>query len=308
MDFREPLYIETLAKYKSVTRAAEILGISQPTLSRCIIAAEERYGVRLFERLGKQLILTHAGQEYIKKGHEILSLGYQLQDMMRDLSNRDGGHIAVAITPSRGRYVLPNILPEFRMRYPDCEIEIYEGDVCQVEQLLEEGTANVGLFLRDPKREEYPKLKMEEICTEQVLLCVGRDSPYPAMGQWRKGFHYPWIDLNRLKGETFLVNSSSMRMGPLSHELFEQYDFRPKMIRTSDLDLNINLAAQGFGVCFCIEISADYCYSVHKPVFLSVGQTPQSFSFVAATHKDAYFSEQVNGLIHIVRQIFSKKR
>lgn len=138
--------------------------------------------MRLFERLGKQLILTHAGQEYIKKGHEILSLGYQLQDMMQDLSNRDGGHIAIAITPSRGRYVLPNILPEFRMRYPDCEIEIYEGDVCQVEQLLEEGTANVGLFLRDPKREEYPKLKMEEICTEQVLLCVGRDSPYPAHG------------------------------------------------------------------------------------------------------------------------------
>lgn len=304
MDLRELRYISALAKHGSVTRAAEELGITQPTLSRFLLAAEERYGVRLFERIGKRLVITPSGREFVRRSQEILRLGQQLEDRMADLASRDGGHISLAITPSRAKHVLPNILPDFHAKYPDHEIEIHEGSVLEVTRMLEEGLVNLGLF--NIRGGGYPNLVLEEVCTEEILLCVGRDSPYPAMAQWRKGFHYPWIDLSRLGGEIFLASHGSFIIGPVNKELLEYYDISPYIITTADLDLNISLAANGFGVCFCTEINADFCYIKKPPAFLSIGPEPVRVTFVAAYHKDSYLSEAARELIRITKRVFSK--
>ena len=308
MDLREPAYIAALARHKSITRAAEELGVSQPSLSRFLSATEKRYGIRFFDRIGKKLAITPAGREYFRRSQEILSLSQQLQDCIRDLASRDGGQVSVAITPSRGRYVLPNILPAFHNRFPDCQVEIHEGNVREVAEMLESGLVNVGLFLFDGENDPRPSLRLEEICQEEILLCVSRSSPYPAMGQWRKGFRHPWIDIRKLNGEIVLATSDSMRISSIQHKLLAEHEIHPYTITTSDLDLNISLAAHGFGVCFCTEICADYCYTVTRPFFLSVGETPARFSFVAAYHKDAYLPEAARVLIDITKRVFSKDR
>ena len=303
MDFRELQYISALAKHRSVTRAAEELGISQPSLSRFLQGMEERHGVLFFQRIGKRLVPTPAGQEFVRRSQEILRLGQQLQDRMLDLASRDGGHVSIAITPSRGRYVLPNILPDFHAKFPDCEVELREGSVQEVARMLEEGEVNLGLFnVRDG---DYPDLVLEEIRKEEILLCVGKDSPWPAMAKWRRGFHYPWIDLSLLGREIFLASHRSFVIGPLNEELLRYYGIAPYTITTSDLDLNISLAANGFGVCFCTEICADFCYVKKPPVFLSMGPEPVEVTFVAAWHKDAYLPEPARELVRITHRIFS---
>lgn len=97
-----------------------------------------------------------------------------------------------------------------------------------------------------------------------------------------------------------------MRIGPVYKALLDDYGMHPYTITTSDLDLNISLAANGFGVCFCTEINADFCYIKKPPAFLSIGPEPVRVTFVAAYHKDSYLSEAARELIRITKRVFSK--
>ena len=85
MDLREQEYVVALAKHKSITKAAEELFITQPTLSIFISRLEERMGIRLFERIGKRFIPTYAGESYLKNARQMLVLENQFHAELSDL-------------------------------------------------------------------------------------------------------------------------------------------------------------------------------------------------------------------------------
>lgn len=80
------------------------------------------------------------------------------------------------------------------------------------------------------------------------------------------------------------------------------------MLRTSNIDGNINLAAQGMGVTFATELCVHYCNPTRKPVYLSIGKTPLFNRFVAAYHKDSYLSDATRELIQITKEVFGNDR
>ena len=77
MDLREQEYVTVLAKYGNITKAAEALYVSQPTLSIFIKRLEERMGIKLFQYIGKKMILTPAGELYVKRAKELLIIQNQ---------------------------------------------------------------------------------------------------------------------------------------------------------------------------------------------------------------------------------------
>lgn len=91
MDFRELSYITAIAKYQNITKAAESLYISQPTLSKFLKALEEDIGLKLFRRLGNRYVLTHAGECYLQKAEQILQLKNELDLELADIMKRDVG-------------------------------------------------------------------------------------------------------------------------------------------------------------------------------------------------------------------------
>lgn len=99
MDFRELNYILAIEKYQNITKAAESLYISQPTLSKFLITLESNLGQKLFRKLGNRYVLTYAGEQYVKTAKEILRLKSNLDIQLADILKRDVGILNVAFSP-----------------------------------------------------------------------------------------------------------------------------------------------------------------------------------------------------------------
>lgn len=107
----EFLYITTIAKYKSISKSAQKLYISQPSLSQCLSTVEERIGTKLFIRSQKGLTLTYAGEEYCKMATDILQIYNDFENSITQLNEMKRGRITFGITNFLGPLHLPSVLP-----------------------------------------------------------------------------------------------------------------------------------------------------------------------------------------------------
>lgn len=101
-DLREQKYIVEIAKVQGVAKAAENLFISQPALSKFLSRTEELYGIQLFERVGKKMIPTYAGEQYLKYAKQIIELDRNFQEQIADIKTMKSGYLAIGSTPGRG--------------------------------------------------------------------------------------------------------------------------------------------------------------------------------------------------------------
>ena len=85
IDFKELTYVVAIAKYQNITKAAESLYITQPTLSKFLQTLEKNLGQKLFRKLGNRFLLTYAGERYVSKAIEILNLKKELDQEMGDV-------------------------------------------------------------------------------------------------------------------------------------------------------------------------------------------------------------------------------
>ena len=99
MNLKEQEYVCALAENGTITAAAKELFISQPALSIYINNLEKSLGVRLFERVGKQFILTYAGEQYVEKAKLILQLSHELDEKLKDITGNYSGRIRIGAAP-----------------------------------------------------------------------------------------------------------------------------------------------------------------------------------------------------------------
>ena len=114
MSFRELEYIMGIEKYHNITKAAEAMFISQPTLSKFLQSYEKELGLRLFERSGNRYYLTYAGERYVAKATEILNLKKEMDQELNDIIKNNYGSLKIAFPTMRGTYMLPCTLPIFK--------------------------------------------------------------------------------------------------------------------------------------------------------------------------------------------------
>lgn len=302
MYLKEMEYILAIERYRTIYRAAEELGITQPSLSRFLQGLERELGIKLFERSGKRLVLTYAGKQYIQLARQMIQLNQRLEDTMLDIVQQGGGHISVGVTPARGRYVLPNVLPALREKYPGCHIQVMESGTPQLEQALREGIVDLVVFtVSGPYSQEF---RYEYVSTEEVVLCMERDSPYAKRGVWRRGYRFPWINLKELEHELFILVSTSMRTGQVAEQMLEEAGIHPEMMSVTNVETAISMAAQGMGVCFCTDMCSRFFETRFTPVYLSTGKHPVNWDFVVATRREGAPTKVAEEFIKITKEVF----
>ena len=199
MDRREIEYVIVIAQEKTLSKAAERLFVSQPALSRFLLKLEDELGLPLFERKKRQLIPTYAGELYLETARNILQLQQKLEKDLSMLKEINHGKLSIGITPGRGHTVLPRILPDFRKRFPDYELQIYEEDVETLERMLSEGTIEIAFFTMSEKsRLSQNRFCCELISQEEIVLCAPKNGHYELLSKNEPGRKYPWIDLKYL--------------------------------------------------------------------------------------------------------------
>jgi DNA-binding transcriptional LysR family regulator len=119
----------------SYSAAAERLHMSQPAVSQHIRTLESQLdNVRLFRRVGQQMLPTHAGEELVDSAREMLALAARAEENIRALRGQVSGRVTIGCTPSSGERVLPPLLTSFRSRFPAISVAV---TMAPLETLLE---------------------------------------------------------------------------------------------------------------------------------------------------------------------------
>ncbi len=129
-----------------MTRAAEKLGLTQSAVSAAVAALEARHDVRLFDRMGRRIVLTEAGQLFVREAQAVLSRAETAALVLEDLSSRPRGRLRVHASQTVASYWLPARLVALHDRYPGIAAKMVVGNTAGVADAVHEGIADMGLI------------------------------------------------------------------------------------------------------------------------------------------------------------------
>lgn len=166
-------YFRAVCKCDSVSRAAEMLNISQPSVSNAVLHLEKEFGVTLFDRRRKRLTLTREGQQMLSLAEDLLGRADDLQRTMKTLGSEDKV-LRLGVPPMVGSLVLPALFSRaFRER--GLRIHIVEGDRTDLKALLMDGQIDMAFL---PHTDALgTDLQAELITVLENVCCVSKDHP-----------------------------------------------------------------------------------------------------------------------------------
>ena len=136
MNLRHLLYFKTIVERKSIAAASEALHIAQPPLSQHLKALEADYGLQLFERQGRGLLVTEAGQHLYRRACELLNLADEIDGEMRGLAQGVSGKVSIG-TVTSGAAFLARVVGQLREQLPGVLFSIYHAEPAVLEDMLQ---------------------------------------------------------------------------------------------------------------------------------------------------------------------------
>ncbi len=147
MNLRHVRTFVTVAELGTVSKAALHLRIAQPALSRQIGDLEEELGLKLFDRVGRRLLLTGKGEELLGDCRGLLNYAAGIGERAQDLRRGDVGVLKVAATPLHIEGVFSRFLHRYAERYPNVQVRVSEGSGLEILAMLERGEIHLGQML-----------------------------------------------------------------------------------------------------------------------------------------------------------------
>src|SRR5215831_3005746 len=139
-------YLVALADTRHFGRAAERSFVSQPTLSAQLKKLEDYLGVQLIERAPKRVQLTAAGEEIVERARRILDSSEEIVELARGHRDPLAGRLRLALLPTIGPYLLPNVAARLRKQLPRLELMLYEYQTDPMLEKLHSGEIDVGIL------------------------------------------------------------------------------------------------------------------------------------------------------------------
>lgn len=298
-ELKEQKYIIEIAKTKGIAKAAENLFISQPALSQFLMRTEEMYGIQLFERIGKKMIPTYAGEEYLKCAKQILELDQSFRDQIADIQTLKSGYLAIGSTFGRGKDIFPQILPRFYEKYPQFELRVYQENAVRLEEMLRNGDIQVAMMTAEEGEVKSKDFHVEELATEEICLIASKDRKLQGVRKY--GFRYPWLDVRQFETEMFLMLNKGSRLRFVADKVLKNYAMTPKIMEFSSIDTIWQLISQNFGIAFASDFNAPPVEGVDM---FSIGSRPVTWKFIILTRVGGYVSAPVQYMIDITKQIY----
>ena len=174
MDFDHLITFLEIAKQGSFSRAGQKLYRSQPAVSAQIRQLEQEYGQKLFDRVGKSVRLTVAGETLQEFAGRLLILRNESLRAVADQAATPRGTLAVGANEATCLYVLPEIFGEYSRKFPAVQISIYRNFSHKVLEKVEDGTVDVGIVTMPVKS---PSLKVHSIFRDRLMLMVSPNNP-----------------------------------------------------------------------------------------------------------------------------------
>lgn len=167
MELRQLRYFVTLAEAGSVSRAAVLLGVAQPAISRQIRLLEEELAISLFYRTGRGMELTEAGHLLMVHAPEVLSGLNRIEKEIGDLRGIADGQVVLGIPPTEGHLLIPPLVNRLRTRHPGLVLKVIEAFSGHVTEWLLSGRLDVAVFYKLANMQQFIT---DELLTERLYL------------------------------------------------------------------------------------------------------------------------------------------
>ena len=136
MEIRDLKVFLSVSRHLNFTRAGEELHLSQPSVSVRIAALQRELGSKLFEQIGKRVVLTEAGQVLIHYATKVIADLDDAHDAIAELQGLQRGSLSIGASTTPGMYVLPKVIAEFKRLHPQIEVRLRIRDTHQIEDAV----------------------------------------------------------------------------------------------------------------------------------------------------------------------------
>ncbi len=170
MEIRVLRYFLAVAREENITKASEVLHITQPTLSRQLSQMEEEIGVKLFHRGARKITLTNEGILLRRRAEEILQLVDKTEKELLEQEEQIEGKISIGCGELASVRRLPELFRTFREKFPRVTFDLFTATADLVKEQMEKGLIDVGLLLEPVDMEKYDFIRLNEKENWVVLM------------------------------------------------------------------------------------------------------------------------------------------
>ena len=254
MNFLNLEYFLVVAEEQNITRAAQRLYISQQSLSNHIRRLEKDFDTKLFERT-PTMSLTYSGKKLARAAEQILAIKRQVTVEIDDINHHRRGNIRVGISHTRGRVLLPDILPGFKKAYPYVELSVVEGNTVELCDRISHGEIDLMI--------DFAPIMVSDIITvpimtERLFICIPK---------WIIKEHFPGLSSDMIAakmaaaavddfiGYPFLMMTPGNQVRIMLDKLFVQEGLIPRIaLETENIETLLALCIKGMGITFYPEL------------------------------------------------------
>jgi DNA-binding transcriptional LysR family regulator len=236
------LVFHEVAKFRSFSRAAEELFVSQPAVSKQIKELEQKIGMGLIRRGRGGFDLTEAGEMLFKQTHKICNHLLEIGSVLDNLKKDHHGVLKIGTTESYSKCLMPKLLSGFQTSYPSIKITLEVGNSEEIEKSLlsyKNDLGLIGLVKASSRFESVPFLK------EELFLIV---SPNHPLGK-RKS-----VSLKEIERHPFIIRAKGSTTRRILFHAFEEFDIHPSLlIEAGSSEFIKEWVSEGKGVSIIVK-------------------------------------------------------
>jgi DNA-binding transcriptional LysR family regulator len=213
-----------VAEKQHVTQAARVLNLTQSATSAAIAALETRYGIKLFDRVGRGIVLTQTGRDFLNEARDVVARAKAAAQVLDDLAGLKRGSLSLAASQTVANYWLPPRIEAFRKAHPGIDLHVTIANTEQAAQAVNRGSADLGFVEGEV---DDPSLAVRKIEGDSLAVVVGAN--------------HPWVGKTRITPKLLMETCWILREpGSGTRSMFEAA-LRKFDIKLSDLDIRLQL-------------------------------------------------------------------
>ena len=248
-------YLVALADTRHFGRAAERTFVSQPTLSAQLKKLEQYLGVQLIERAPKRVALTPAGEAIVERARRILESSDEIVELAKGHRDPLAGRIRLALLPTIGPYLLPNVAAKLRKALPRLELMLYEYQTDTMLEKLHSGDIDVGILALPV---ELGGLESRELYKEPFMVAMPSDHRLASRAS---------IRVQDLHEETLLLLDDGHCLRDQALDICSTTSVHEKQdFRATSLETLRQMVAAGVGITLLPELAGRGAYGAARGV------------------------------------------
>jgi DNA-binding transcriptional LysR family regulator len=287
MDIRQLTYFLEVARQQSMTKAAEVLHVSQPALSKMVKGLEEELDMTLIIRSNKSSEVTDAGKIVVEYAKKMIALMNEMTTTLSDMTNLQHGSIHIGIPPIAGSLFFPKVIAEFHKAYSNIKIDITEYAAPRLTKKVLDGEIELGIAVLPIEETDF---QIYPIVSEKMKLLVHIDHPLST----KKVVH-----LKELENDEFIFYNEEFALHDIIWRQCINEGFEPNILfKSSQWDFMSEMVAANLGVTILPE---SLCSRVEPRHIKIIDLNPPTlWNLAVITKNDKYVSNAARTFIDFI--------